>query len=103
MEKSILKEDYLVVDCFKRQTKLSCSLYKIDDEEAFSMVIANGRGRNDMHERFFFHHCLKSIYNTTFNMSIFQPALACGFVSFIPQLKHFDHYCIKCGSVILVN
>ena len=57
MEKSILKEDYLVVDCFKRHAELSCRFYKIEDGEISSMVIVNVRGRSAVHKRFFFHRC----------------------------------------------
>uniref|UniRef100_A0A7N0UUX5 Poly [ADP-ribose] polymerase n=1 Tax=Kalanchoe fedtschenkoi TaxID=63787 RepID=A0A7N0UUX5_KALFE len=71
----IVREEYLV-ECFKRQKKLSCDPYKVEAVgEASSMVTVKVKGMSAVHEASGlqeYGHILedgKSIYNTTLNMS----------------------------------
>lgn len=71
----VVREEYLV-ECFKRQKKLSCDAYKVEAVgEASTMVTVKVKGRSAVHAASGlqdFGHILedgKSIYNTTLNKS----------------------------------
>ncbi|KAJ0053580.1 hypothetical protein Pint_01762 [Pistacia integerrima] len=75
MKIPIVREDYLV-ECFKKQKKLSFDLYKVEAiGESSSMVTIKVKGRSAVHEASGLQdtgHILedgKSVYNTTLNMS----------------------------------